>query len=212
VAAQKRKPAELTIGSFERLLAFLDDDPDRAAERYEKIREKLCRLFEWRGCIPGVDYADETIDRVAKRLEEGLEEKPKDPYLYFHGVALNVIRERWRKAAPEPQSLEAVRQVPSVNPFEIDRARESSDRIERRLGCLQDCLDRLTPASRELITAYHLGGSGVNIARRQSLADRLNIPAAALRLRVFRIRRQLERCLGACPGERNLLEKPTLNR
>src|SRR5690349_936986 len=94
-------PSDLTEQSFSRLLLFLDPDRQRAAERYEKVREKLTRLFEWRGCIPGADYADETFDRVAKRLAEGLDTQPQDPYLYFHGVALNLVRERWKKAERE---------------------------------------------------------------------------------------------------------------
>src|ERR1044071_3005664 len=94
-----RQNWDLTEGAFGRLLAFLDPDRQRAGERYEKIRTKLTRFFEWKGCLPGEDYADETIDRVAKRLEQGIGEEPQDPYLFFHGVAVNVVRERWRNAA-----------------------------------------------------------------------------------------------------------------
>ena len=192
-----RKEWGLTEQSFQRLLEFLDADRDRAGERYEKIREKLTRFFEWKGCIPGVDYADETIDRVARKIEAGLETQPEHAYLYFHGVALNVIRERWRKAARDPLPLPPNL---AVDPFEPGPGDD-----ERRLVCLQDCLDRLPPVSRELLTIYHLGGSGLNqsgfhIGRRKSLAERLNIPAAALRLRVYRIRRQLERCLRESGG------------
>src|SRR6185436_3574506 len=150
--------------AFGLLLGFLDPDKSRAAERYEKVREKLSRFFEWKGCIPGVDYADETIDRVARRIEEGIEEQPDDPYLYFHGVAVNLVRERWRKAGADPQPLENVaREIPAVNPFDEERRRSFESESERRLGCLHDCLDRLTPASRELLTAYHLGESGPKV-------------------------------------------------
>src|SRR5215472_9175796 len=92
-----KKEWDLTEQSFRALLEFLDPDRHLAAERYQKIREKLVRFFEWKGCIPGEDYADETIDRVARRLEEGIDQRPENPYLFFHGVALNVVRERWRK-------------------------------------------------------------------------------------------------------------------
>jgi len=190
---------ELTERSFRRLLEFLDPAGQHSGERYEKIRGKLVRFFEWKGCIPGEDYADEVIDRVAKKVDQGMESAPDEPYLYFHGVAVNVIRERWRKASRDPLPLETVPRsaIPSVQPFE---QRPGEDDSERRLGCLQDCIDRLTPASRELVIAYHLGGAGPRMGRRRGLAEVLNLPAGALRLRVYRIRRQLARCLESCVG------------
>ena len=189
-----------TEAAFHGLLAFLDSDPERAAEQYEKLLEKLTRFFEWKGCIPGDDYADETIDRVARRLEAGIESRPDNPYLFFHGVAVNIIRERWRKAERDPQPLETLplSDSPAVDPIEIEGRGALEQEKERRLECLQDCLDRLPPQSRELLTVYHLGGRGVHVGRRKDLAQTLNIPATALRLRVFRIRRQIEGCLGKC--------------
>jgi DNA-directed RNA polymerase specialized sigma24 family protein len=203
VPISRKKDWDLTGQSFGRLLEFLDADRSRAAERYEKTREKLIRFFEWKGCIPGADFADETMDRVARRIEEGIETQPENPYLYFHGVAVNLVRERWRRAATDPQPLEVLtREIPSVNPFDEGQRRSSEVECARRLGCLHDCLDRLTPASRELLTAYHLGESGPRIGKRQGIAQRLNVPAGALRLRVYRIRRQLERCVKPCMGEK----------
>jgi DNA-directed RNA polymerase specialized sigma24 family protein len=199
-----KQPWDLTEQSLHRLLAFLDSDPHRAAERYEKVREKLTRFFEWKGCLPGDEYADETIDRVARRLEEGIETAPENPYLYFHGVALNVIRERWRKAERDARPLETLpaSQAPAIDPFEAQRLEAVEGETHRRLGCLQDCLGCLPPPSRELLTVYHLGGAGVHIGRRKDLAERLNLPAGALRLRIYRIRRQVEQCLGRCLARR----------
>jgi DNA-directed RNA polymerase specialized sigma24 family protein len=187
---------ELSPGAFRGLLAFLDPEERRAAEQYERVREKLTRFFEWRGCIPGDEYADETIDRVARRIEQGIESIPENPYLYFHGVALNVIRERWRKAARDPQPLPS--KDPAVDPFEARHRQEIETENERRIACLHNCLDRLSPVSRELLTTYHLGTERIQIGGRKTLADTLKIPAAALRLRVFRIRRQVHTCVSEC--------------
>ncbi len=198
IPAPERRPWKLTNEAFERLLDFLNADRQRAAQEYEKVREKLTRFFEWKGCIPGAEFADETMDRVARKLEQGLETDPENPYLYFHGVASRVARERWHRAAatqslddmPQTRTL-AVPPSPSV---------ETSDALqtERKLGCLENCIGRLTPSSRDLLVAYHLGGAGGHIGRRKNLAEKLNIPAAALRLRVFRVRQQMERCMNRC--------------
>jgi DNA-directed RNA polymerase specialized sigma24 family protein len=195
---------DLNESSFQRLLEFLDSDRQRAGERYERIRLKLTRFFEWKGCVPGEEFADETIDRVAKKLESGLAQQPGDPYLYFHGVAVNLVREKWRKAGREPQSVDDLprSQEPAVSPFELQRRAHMERTTERRLACLADCLDRLPPASRELLIAYHLGAprGRSRIGGRRGLAEHLDIAGSALRLRVFRIRRQMERCLGKCLG------------
>ena len=98
----------MTQKAFDLLLAQLDSDRDAAGERYQRIRDKLISFFRWRGCATAEEYADRTIDRAARRLEEGAEITARDPYLYFHGVALNVLREHWKKAQKEnTQSLEA---------------------------------------------------------------------------------------------------------
>ena len=131
--------------------------------------------------------------------------------MYFHGVAANIARERWR-AKDDALPLESLprARTPAVRPFEAQHQHSVTAESERRMGCLHDCLDRLTPISLELLTAYHLGGSGIHIGRRKQLAKRLNIPAAALRLRVYRIRRQMERCLARCLSNRNIETFPEL--
>ena len=57
--------------AFDKLLGWLDDDREIAGEKYEKIRQKLLKLFKWRNCTPEADYADITINRVTRRVFEG---------------------------------------------------------------------------------------------------------------------------------------------
>jgi DNA-directed RNA polymerase specialized sigma24 family protein len=198
--AHRRKQWDLTTDAFRRLLEFLDPDPQGAAVEYEKVRERLIRLFEWKGCIPGADFADEAMDRVARRIESGFDQPPENPYAFFHGVALNLIRERWRRAASDMQPIEKLppSAIPMVHPAETERKAAEERLADRRLNCLHDCFDRLAPMSRELLSAYHLGERGVKIGARRGLAEVLKIPAGALRLRVYRIRRHLERCMEHC--------------
>jgi len=103
---QTTRPLGLTRESFDILLAQLDPDRERAGERYEAIRRKLVRLFEWRGCAAPEDLADETINRVARRLAEGVELRSADPYGYFCGVAHLLYKEVLRRASREHRALE----------------------------------------------------------------------------------------------------------
>jgi hypothetical protein len=94
--AALKKDWVVTPEAFEKMLFWLDADLTAAGEKYEKIREKLIKLFRWRNCFPEEEYADITINRVTRRVFETSEIKGENPYTYFHGTALNVLREYWR--------------------------------------------------------------------------------------------------------------------
>lgn len=182
-----------TVGSqalnrenLDALLAMLDPDRDRAAEKYETIRRKLIRLFEWRGCEFPEDLADETFDRVARKMREGI---PLDnPMAYFYGVAHLIHKEEWRGVARKNKALDSGAWPPS----QPDEGPE-----DHRLACLKECLEQLPVDQRHLLLEYHKGEDG-NIRNRKRLADELGIPINALRIRVHRIRRKLEDCIESC--------------
>lgn len=192
-------PAEriqgLTPESFDALLAQLDPDRARAGELYETIRRKLVRLFEWRGCAAPEDLADETINRVARRLAEGIELRSSDPYGYFCGVAHLVYKEILRRAAREHRALES-------GAWPASPAEDEAE-PDHRLDSLRHCLGLLPADQQDLILRYYQGrsdpgkgGAGEsNIRNRQALADQLGIPMNALRIRVHRVRRKLELCV-----------------
>ena len=190
----------LTPEAFYALLTQLNPDRDRAGEIYETIRRKLVRLFEWRGCGSPEDLADETINRVARRLAEGVELRSSDPYGYFCGVAHLVYKEVMRRASREHRALVEGGGWPSPS-FNDD-----SEPSDRRLDCLRQCLGQLAPDQRDLVLRYHQGKSDQgrsdpgenNIRNRQKLADEAGIPMNALRIRVHRLRRKLESCVHTC--------------
>ncbi len=191
---------DVSQGAFDRLLAQLDPDRERAGERYELIRQKLTKFFQWRGCSSPVDYADETMDRVTKRIGEGTEFHSSDPYSFFHGVAANVLRERWKKEQKAPKTslsqpgLEANLADKAVTADEVGAGQDK----QLRLDCLDGCLAKLPPQHLTLVTKYHQGQGSAKIDRRNELAQELSIPLNALRIRVFRIRGSLESCVSQC--------------
>jgi DNA-directed RNA polymerase specialized sigma24 family protein len=195
----ERPPGErlpgLTPEGFDALLTQLNPDRDRAGEIYETIRRKLVRLFEWRGCGSPEDLTDETINRVARRLAEGVELRSNDPYGYFCGVAHLVYKEVLRRASREHRAIVEGGGWPAPT---FDDGDEPSD---RRLDCLRRCLEQLAPDQRDLVLRYHQGKSPQgknNIANRQTLAGEAGIPMNALRIRVHRLRRKLESCVHTC--------------
>ena len=67
------KILDLSEESFFRLLARLNTDPVLAGEEYEKLRARLMYFFERKGCRIPAELTDETINRIARKMEEGLE-------------------------------------------------------------------------------------------------------------------------------------------
>src|SRR5437762_13444185 len=80
----------LRQNDFDRLLTWLDSDPERAGEIYEKIRWRLIAILASRGCRVPEELADETIDRVARRVADIEGTYRGDKAIYFLGVFNNV--------------------------------------------------------------------------------------------------------------------------
>jgi DNA-directed RNA polymerase specialized sigma24 family protein len=180
---------QISQTALDELLKQLHPDREKAGEDYEKIRKKLISLFEWRGCSSAEEYADLTIDRVARRVAEGIS-LPEKHYLYFHGVALNLLREYWRKTVKQPIQL----QYPVVD----DSQRQVEPDNSKKLECLQKCLNALPENVRDLLIRYHESGLMLKKTTRKSLAESLSTPMNALRIRVYRIRRNLQNCMELC--------------
>ena len=193
----------LTSEGFEALLSQLAPERERAGELYETIRHRLVRLFEWRGCAAPEDLADETINRVARRLAEGIELRSNDPYGYFCGVAHLVYKEVLRRASRESRAL--------ANGDWPPAAAVEDEPSDARLYCLRGCLALRPPDPRDLVLRYYQGKNHQgksdqgksdpgesNIRNRQELAREAGIPMNALRIRVHRVRRKLESCVHAC--------------
>jgi DNA-directed RNA polymerase specialized sigma24 family protein len=189
----------LTTEAFDQLLGQLDADRERAGEKYERIRQKLMKFFKWRGCQSVEEYTDRTIDRVTRKIVEGADLHVSDPYLYFHGVALNVLREHWREPARELGALDELPafDTPAQNPYEQQEQQAERLEKEQRLDCLNDCVRELSAVQLDLITRYH-ETEGLDKARRKQLADSLGLPMNALRIRAYRIRVGLETCVENC--------------
>jgi RNA polymerase sigma factor (sigma-70 family) len=198
----QKKRWGVTHEAFDKMLAELHPDVERAGEQYEKIRRKLVKLFEWRGCLHAEECADETFNRVAQKICEGTSIWSDDPYSYFHGVAINVLREYWRNTEQTAKTLEETAHIQELSPDPEDLLLRETERMEkeRLLECLNKCLQKLPSESLHLITKYHQGEESSDKARRKELAQALGIPLNALRIRAYRIRNAIEECVEKCLG------------
>jgi DNA-directed RNA polymerase specialized sigma24 family protein len=180
----------LTENAFGALLDRLDRDRGRAAERYEELRRMLLRFFEWRGAPFPDEHTDETFNRVARKLAEGVAIENIGGYIYK--VARLVYLETRKGPDAKRVPLDTSRPMAAA-----DLASEAAEK-ERRLACLDDCLRELPAESRELIVAYYRDDTQGRIEGRRRLAERLGLRAEALANRAQRLRDKLERCVRAC--------------
>ncbi|MGH9944439.1 MAG: hypothetical protein ACRD9R_18990 [Pyrinomonadaceae bacterium] len=181
----------LTANAFAKLLDRLDADRDRAGEKYEDLRRTLIRFFEWRGAPFPEEHADETFNRVAKKLDAGVEIKNIGGYCYE--VARLIFMETLKGHDSQRASLEAI----DFEAASTDTTDEAAEK-ESRLVCLEDCLSRLTGESRELIVEYYRDEKRGRVERRKALAQRLGLRSDALANRAQRVRDKLERCVLGC--------------
>jgi DNA-directed RNA polymerase specialized sigma24 family protein len=178
----------LTQAAFDGFLATLDRDRDKAGEKYEHIRVKLLKYFQWCGSdAPDID-ADETINRVTRRLYEGEDVYNLTGYIY--GVAKLVHTE----------SLKRRNQVRALDEGSLIEL--SSVGVEAHVAnyqeCLERCLGRLTDDDREAITEYYRYQKTEKVDCRKRLAARLGISLNTLRVKMHRQRLNLEACVEKC--------------
>src|SRR5215467_5865016 len=164
------KIPDLSEKAFFRLLARLNADPLLAGEEYEKLRARLMYFFERRGCRVSAELSDETINRVARKVEEGV--KINDVFRFSYGVARLVLLEHWNDPKRDWDQLDERLSSPKSD-------RELDD---HRLECMEKCLRALPPEERDLI----IKNCSRDKSGKEDLARSLELTINALRIRVFR--------------------------
>jgi DNA-directed RNA polymerase specialized sigma24 family protein len=202
-----REERVLTEHGFSRLLEWLDDGgADSKGGSYLEIRRRLVAYFDRRNRPSPDELADETLNRIARTLEAdgAIEVRPPARYCYVTAryVLLEDLRRREHATVPlegpggTPLRTRRLAVVP--NHAEEDEAATK----ERRMACLERCLDTLKPDQRDLIVDYHRDARREKIARRRGLAERFGISMNALAIRACRIRDALESCVQGCDNQR----------
>src|ERR1700704_6196139 len=88
------KPTEAPFRAF---LLWLDEGKDSCGERYLEVRRRLELYFDRKNCLSPGDLADETLSRVARKLEEQGRITDVTPLHYCYIVAKFVFLESLRQ-------------------------------------------------------------------------------------------------------------------
>ncbi|HEY7058671.1 MAG TPA: hypothetical protein VH458_19200 [Vicinamibacterales bacterium] len=158
------------------------------------MRRRLAAYFDRKRCLTPDELADETLSRVARRLEEAGAITDTSPARYCYIVAKFVFLEHLRRADRGQLSLNE--QNGAEGPKAALKEPDEADMV--RLDCLERCLSQLSETDRRLILDYYRGDHRVKIEQRRALAARLELTPNALSIRACRIREKLETCVKRC--------------
>lgn len=183
--------SHITEEKFNKFLGWLDPDRRRAAEKYEAVRRGLIIVYASRGCFESDQLADETINRVIEKIDELVENFEGDREKYFFGVARNVYREFARKRKFQLNEEITSDEDSFIKFFE-------SERNNLTLTCLKSCLEEIDPENKQLILDYFDVESGREKEYRELIAEKYSITVNSLRVRMFRIKRDLYECIRKC--------------
>lgn len=174
-------------------LDLLDADANRAEEKYRSLRVRLKSFFQ-QNSIWDADLAtDETIERVLVRISEGADLHAGVP-AYCYGVAKFILLER-RRRRPTEEFVEVAAVATGSSAIGLEPT-EQRVLLKELLNGIPDQDDR------RLFCRYHAED-------RKKLAEELGVTELALRIKVHRIKGQIEPNLNG-QAKRRFLE--TLSR
>ncbi len=180
--------------SFARFLAWIDNGRNSEGQEYLALRNRLVAYFERKGCDIPDDLADETLERVNRRLDEVGEIEVETPAKFFYITAKFVFLEYLRSGRRKESPVETA----DLENFEAGTTSRDDEQRELLSRCLERCLSSLNADERDLIYGYYFGERRAKIDNRRALAAKLGVTPNALAIRTCRIRERLEGCIRQC--------------
>ncbi|HEY0772138.1 MAG TPA: CHAT domain-containing protein, partial [Sphingobacteriaceae bacterium] len=153
--------------------------------RYEHIRSRLIKFFNYRNLPNMEDLADETLNRVIDNFS-------KDETSYE-----SKLRQYIDKAA-QLVYLEAFKINRSFVQLELKEASMAEDDTDSTRDCLDKCLQKLSETERKILLEYYEPEKKEKREVRARLASRHGFTIAELHYKVARIRLGLKKCVEEC--------------
>lgn len=188
-----KKVWELAPPAFEKMLDWLDKDRNIAGQKYESIRSRLVKIFNYRECLDSEALVDVVFDRVARKIDFLTETYQGDPAPYFFNVANKVFLEYRRT----PQMVEMSPDILGNNNNHNNHNHIDED-FQPEYHCLKKCLSQLSEDKRTLILAYYSNEKGGKVKSHKQIAKEAGITMSNLHVRVHRLRVILQKCVLEC--------------
>ncbi|MFN0124134.1 MAG: hypothetical protein ACKV2V_26845 [Blastocatellia bacterium] len=189
------QPAErvLTRESFDLLLSCLDPDREQAARRFLKLRERLLYFFEARQCEDPPALADEGINRLTRRLADGVEVRQIESYALT--IAHYLLKEDFRRRRPVVSLWNMTPQDDWLITMKRDNLLDQQISERRLYEAMGQCLKSLPEPDRKLLIEYYCPDGRAQAEHRWQMAKERDMTENALYLRIFRLRERLNHSL-----------------
>lgn len=179
-------------------LKTLGAENTEAAEKYIALRERLERFFEWRDCENVEELTDVVFDRVIKKITES--EKIENAEAFCVSVAKFVLLENRREVLQKAELDE------NVGNFVSDETESETNEIkDKRFKCLDKCLAEFPTDKQKLLVGYFDTDEETMIPTRKKLAEKIGVNLNSLRIRISRLKTELEKCTKDCCAESGVL-------
>ena len=181
-------PDNNSDGQFHPLLlrALCPDDRDEAIRLYLLLQKKLENYFCLNGMSDPATDADETFKRAEEKLAKGLD--IPDVKKFSMGIARNVVHERRRQRQHEESAF--------LNFLDYSQDKSTESLVDKIMNLMKPCFEELPEDDQNLLISYCKVPPGVDRAEhRRQLALSRNSSISALRIRITRLRRDLEDCV-----------------
>ena len=188
-----KKNWTINSDAFQRLLEWLDNGKNSDGNRYVEIRKRLVSFFKRKDCLNPDELADETLNRVARRLSEESKIESETPADFCYITAKFIFLESLRNKDKQNIPLDEITENKLFSPVSDEQIVK-----EKKLNCLEKCVENLESSNREIICGYYYGEERIKIENRRALAKRFDISTNALSVRACRIREKLQDCMGKC--------------
>lgn len=191
-----KDPEDLQSRQFDALLTLFSDDREEAGVSYEAVRRSLVQYFLNKQCDHAEQLADETLNRVARKVDSFDRTRNIRPTTFVLGFASRVYLEYRRGPDRLSVPIDSER-------LESAEAPSSSLENEEELECLDACLQKLPVEDRELIIKYYSRERSERVKLRRDLAEFLGVAPEVLHVRVYRLRQTLRKCVNGCVGKKS---------
>ncbi|MFN0140045.1 MAG: hypothetical protein ACKVQW_08160 [Pyrinomonadaceae bacterium] len=189
------KKISLDQAEFDGLLNWFSPNREEAGKRYESVRQGLTRYFRFKGCSNEEDLADETINRVARKLPKLDLSAGNQPITIFFGFASKMFLEELKRTRKE---IDIETKQHLHNPI------DDTENIEIQFDCLEECLNKLGAGERELVTDYYSKNKSEKFEYRRNIAAKRDISMNNLHVKVHRLRHTLRICVEGCLSKNSL--------
>lgn len=178
-------------------LDWLAADSKDSAEEYEYIRKVLVKIFSTKGFSNAEDLTDKVIDRVISKPDEFKKNFVGNKVSYFVVVARYVELEQRREKtiAVETDKLDLLQTPTNV----IDE----NDNLIVNKKYLRECLKKLSKNNRSIIWDYFNVTKKNKIEKHKKIAEKFSLNDNSLRIKVFRIKKNLAECIKARRKDNN---------